>query len=83
MTALGLFRHLRDVGVVLTPSPTGTLRYKAPKSILTSDLLDAMRQHKTELHALVEAVEERAAIAQYCGGLTRAEAERRAWSCAE
>ena len=39
-------------------------------------LVDAMRQHKPELHALLEAFEERAAILEYDGRLPRDEAER-------
>ena len=38
-----------------------------------------MRQQKAELHALVEAWSERAAIAEYCGGLSCGDAERLAW----
>ena len=30
--ALALLQHLLDHGVVLTPYPDGTLRYKAPKA---------------------------------------------------
>jgi tubulysin polyketide synthase-like protein len=66
---------------VLTPYPNETLRYKAPKGVLTPDLLDGMHQHKQELHALVEAFEERAAMAEYYGGLSRAAAEQVAWQC--
>lgn len=79
MTALDLFQQLRALGVVLTPSPDGTVRYRAPQGVLTPALLDALRQHKQELLDLVEAFEERAAIAEYCGGLSRASAEALAW----
>ena len=81
MTALDLFQQLQTLEVVLTPSPNGTLRYKAPKGVLTPALLDTMRQHKQALHALVEACEERAAIAQYCGRLEQPAAEALAWEC--
>ena len=81
MTGLALFRQLHALGVVLTPYPDGTLRYKAPKGALTPALVDAMRQHKAALHALVEEWSERAAIAEYCGGLAREDAERLAWTC--
>ena len=47
---------------------------------MTPELLDAMRQHKDVLHGLVEDFEERAAIAEYSGGVPRAEAERLAWA---
>jgi len=81
MTPCDLLQQLHALGVVLTPYPDGTLRYKAPKGVLTPALLDGLRQHKTALHTLVEEWSERAAIAEYCGGVPRAEAERLAWQC--
>lgn len=76
-----LLQQLHGRGVVLTPYPDGTVRYKAPKGILTPALVDAMRQHKAALHALVEEWSERAAIAEGCGGLSRPVAEALAWAC--
>jgi hypothetical protein len=81
MTLLTLAQQVRTLGVVLTPSPDGTLRYKAPKGTLTPELLDTMRQHKDVLHGLVEEWSERAAIAEYGGELLREAAERLAWEC--
>src|SRR5262245_66585533 len=81
MTALALLQQLHALGVVLTSYPDGTLHYTAPKGTLTPELVDAMRQHKAELHALVDDVEERAAIAEHCGGLERQAAEVLAWQC--
>jgi hypothetical protein len=81
MTALALFQHLHAVGVVLTPYPDGTLRYKAPQGVLTPQQCDAMREHKVALQGLVEAWSERAAIGEYCGGLSCAEAEHLAGAC--
>jgi hypothetical protein len=81
MTALELLQQVHDLGMVLTPYPDGTLHYKAPKGTMTPELLAGLRQHKEELHGLVEAFEERAAIAEYCAGLPRVEAEALAWSC--
>jgi hypothetical protein len=81
MTTRDLLRQLSTLGVILTPHPDGTVNGRAPKGTLTPALVDAMRQHKSELHALVEEFEERAAIAEYCGALTRAEAEWLAWEC--
>ena len=57
------------------------LSAQAPKGSLTLALLDAMRQHKATLHALVEAFEERTAILVYDSCIPRAEAERLAWAC--
>jgi hypothetical protein len=65
----------------MTPLPDGTVRCRAPKGVLTPALVDAMRQHKPELHALVEEWSERAAIAEYGGELLREAAERLAWEC--
>ena len=81
MTAIDLFQHLHKLGVILTPNLDGTLHCRAPKGVLTSALVERMREHKPELHSLVETWSERAAIAQYCGGLTREDAERLAWQC--
>ena len=81
MTLLDLLHHLHEHGVILLPSPDGTVRCRAPKGVLAPALVDAMRQYKPELHALVEEWSERAAIAEYCGGLSRADAERLAWVC--
>jgi hypothetical protein len=81
MTALDILRHLHERSVVLTPSPDGTVRCRAPKGVLTPALVDTMRQRKAALHELVEAWSERAAIAEYCGGLAREDAERLAWVC--
>ena len=46
---------------------------------VTREMLEALRQHKEALLDLVEAFEERAAIAEYCAGLPRVEAEALAW----
>jgi hypothetical protein len=81
MTAMDLLQHLHALGVVLTPYPDGTLRYKVPKGTMTLALLDEIRHQKAELHALVEAFEERAAIMEYDGRIPRDEAERLAWAC--
>jgi hypothetical protein len=81
MTALALLQQLSELGVVLTPHPDGTVRCRAPRGVLTPELVDAMRQHKTALHELVEEWSERGAMAEYCGRLSRADAERLAWQC--
>jgi hypothetical protein len=51
------------------------------KGVLTPALLDVMRQYKAALHVLVEEWSERTAIVEYCGGLSREDAERLAWAC--
>ena len=81
MTARALLHHLHEQDVSLTPSPDGTVRCRAPQGVLTPALVETMRQYKAELYDLVETFEERAAIAQYCSGVPRAEAEALAWAC--
>ena len=80
MTALELLtaRHAR--GVTLTPWGD-RLRVDAPEGTLTPALRAALREHKAELLDLLEAFEERAALAEYCGGLSRPAAEALAWQC--
>lgn len=71
MTAMELFRDLRQCGAVLIPM-VDHVRIAAPPGKpcpgLLRDLLD-----------LLEEYGERAAIAEDCGGLPRADAEALAW----
>jgi hypothetical protein len=67
------------LGMRLRPYPSGTVRCRAPQGALAPALRAALQEHKSELHALLEAFEERAAIAEHCGGLSRVDAERLAW----
>ena len=53
MTPRTLLQQLHALGVVLTPYPDSTLCYKAPTGTLTPALLDAIRQHKAALLALL------------------------------
>jgi hypothetical protein len=64
MTALVLLQQLHAWGVVLTPYPDGMLRCCARTGILTPTLVEAIRQYKPALHALVEEAEERLALAE-------------------
>jgi hypothetical protein len=78
MTPLALLAHLHGAGVTLW-NDAETLRYRAPKGVMTAELLTRIRTHKEALLTLLELYEERAAILEYCAGLSRAEAERHAW----
>jgi hypothetical protein len=80
MTAAELLTTLHALGVTLSPR-VDRLRVDAPEGVLTAELRQAIRTQKGELLALVEEWSERAAIAEYCGGVPRAEAERLAWEC--
>ena len=77
MTLPRLLDTLRAKDIVLILNGQ-TLRYNAPKGAMTAELLQDISQHKD---ALLELWEERAAIAEHCGGLSRADAERLAWQC--
>lgn len=95
MTTLELLTTLHTLGIVLTPTctygdvPPGAkasgrplvfgLHVDAPKGVLTDAVRAALREHKQELLDLVEEWSERAAIAEYCGGVPRADAEALAW----
>ena len=54
MTAEQLLDHLRDAGVIFTPEGD-KLSYLAPPGALSDDLRAAMRAHKAELLAMLEA----------------------------
>jgi len=54
MTALDVLQQLHELGVLLTPFPDESMRYRAPKGVLTPAMVDGMRQHNPELHTLVE-----------------------------
>ena len=80
MTAVEVLTTLQHRGVTLIPRGD-RLRVDAPEGTLTPALRAALRTHKAALLDLLEAFEERAAIAEYCGGLSRVEAQRLAWQC--
>lgn len=71
-----LFSDLRSAGVELSVDREGRLAFDGPDHVLTDDRLATMRAHRDGLLALVERFEERAAVAQYDGGLSRSDAER-------
>lgn len=75
---LALLRLLREMHVALRPDGN-RLYVDITAGNVTREILEAMRQQKEALLDLVEAFEERAAIAEYCAGLPRVEAEALAW----
>lgn len=77
-TPLALLRLLREMSVTLRPDGN-RLYVEITAGNVTRDLLEALRQHQDALLDLVEAFEERAAIAEFCAGLPRVEAEDLAW----
>ena len=64
VSPVALLHQLSTLGVKLTPYPDGTLRCRARKGVITAAVAAAIRQHKAELHALVEALHERAALVE-------------------
>jgi hypothetical protein len=77
-TPFALLVSLRDMGIALRPDGN-RLYVDITAGNVTRGMLEALRQHKEALLDLVEAFEERAAIAEYCGGLAREDAEWQAF----
>ncbi len=71
-----LFAELRGRGISLR-AVGNRLRYR-PVAAVTPELRERMAACKEELLALMEQLEERAAIIEYDARIPRAEAERRA-----
>ena len=80
MTPVALLHILHVRGVRLRPMVT-YVDVEDLAGVLTDDVRQALVMHQAALLDLVEAWSERAAIAEYCGGLPRAEAEALAWAC--
>src|SRR5262245_59388265 len=69
LTPLALLRTLHARGVRMTPDPGGRVRCRAPEGAWTPALLEALNTHQVAMADVLEVFEERAAIAEYCGGL--------------
>ena len=65
MGAPELLHHLRGAGLVLTLTPDGGL-HVAPRSALTDEHRHAIREHRTELLALLAAEREAEVAARQC-----------------
>lgn len=92
MSAAGLLDELEAAGVRLYPSEPGGLRVDAPRGVITPEIRDSLRRHKAEIIALLQPpresacgvdriellylFEERAAIMEIDGGLSREDAVR-------
>ncbi|TWT79120.1 hypothetical protein CA13_05180 [Planctomycetes bacterium CA13] len=77
--AAELLAELRSRGVLLSIDVDGRLAFDAPAGALGDDLIQRMRAQRDELMILVERFEERAAIVEHDGGLSRDESEAVAW----
>lgn len=78
-TPLALLRTMREQGRRLRLD-RDHLYVEVTTSTLSLALLAALRQHQDALLTLLEWYEERAGILEYAGGLSRADAERDAWT---
>ena len=65
MSPPDLLHHLRGAGLVLTLTPDGGL-HVAPRSALTDEHRHVIREHRTELLALLAAEREAEAAARQC-----------------
>lgn len=82
MTAPALLDHLHRRGVRFRVDGD-RLRWIAPAGVVTEADLTALREHKANVLAVLreeehDRIEERAAIMEFDGEMTREEAERRA-----
>ena len=68
-----LLRELTETGVTLSFPASGKLRVHADRNSMKSEILVALKEHRDDI---IEMYEERAAIMEYDGGLSREEAER-------
>ena len=80
MTPVALLHILHVHGVRLRPMGTH-VDVEDTAGVLTDDVRQALVTHRVALLGLVEDLEERLAIAHYCGGLSIEEAEHLAWQC--
>jgi hypothetical protein len=77
-SAKAFYRELSALGVILSIDDQGRLLFDAPKGVMTDELMVAIRPHREELVAIVERIEERAAIIEHDAGIPRSDAERMA-----
>ena len=76
MDAIAILIELFSLNTVLSVNADGRLAYEGPSGVMTAERLAFVRNHRDELLAIVERIEERAAIMEIDGGLPQAEAER-------
>ena len=77
-SAKAFYRELIALGVALSIDARGRLGFDAPKGVMTDELMIGIRSHREELVAIVERIEERAAIMEHDAGIPRSDAERMA-----
>ncbi|MBM3967414.1 MAG: hypothetical protein FJ308_20510 [Planctomycetes bacterium] len=77
-SAKAFYRELIALGVALSIDARGRLGFDAPKGVMTDELMVGMRSHREDLVAIVERIEERAAIIEHDAGIPRSDSERMA-----
>lgn len=75
---LELYRRIQAMGIVLSIDRDGRIAYDAPSGAMTSKLVDSIRAHRIELLEILESIDERAAIIEHDGGMSREDADRMA-----
>ncbi len=75
-----LIVEVRALGVLLSIDSDGRLAFDAPVDVMTNQRIGRLRANRDSILALVERIEERAAIVEHDGRMSRADAERLAWS---
>jgi hypothetical protein len=75
-----LMIELHALGVKLSIDADGRLAFDAPTGAMTTERLARLRADRETVLALVERIEERAAMVEHDGGMIREDAERLAWS---
>ncbi len=78
-SAKSVIRELRALGVYLSIDARGRLAFDAPEGVIGEEMIALIRNHRDELLATVERLEERTAILEHDAGLDRSDAERTAW----
>lgn len=78
MKAVRLLAKLKQAGVVLSIRSDGKLAYRGPAESIGPDVIEEIKAVRDELLSVVELFEERAAIMEFEGGLSRAQAEVKA-----
>jgi hypothetical protein len=75
-----LLSELRSRGVKLSIDPSGGLAFNASKGVMTNRIMERIRAKLEDLVALLERLDERAAIMEHDGGMDRDSADRHAWA---
>ncbi|HBH51596.1 MAG TPA: hypothetical protein DDY91_06875 [Planctomycetaceae bacterium] len=73
-----LFRECLARGLRLGRTGPQGMDVSGPREVLSPSLLERLKEHKADLLDLLQLVEERAALMEFDGGLTRSEADQRA-----